>query len=269
MRHIQRAYPIPQQLWEDVTREIVVLKGLNPSQLARLRELTTWFLHHKAITGAQGLEVTMRMRIVVAAQACLLILNLETDYFDNWVEVILYPGAFRVQHEQMDEHGIIHAEARALSGKSWLQGPVILSWEDVEQDACQAQPGHNVVLHEFAHKLDGLNGVLNGMPPLHREMSLQSWAKDFSESYHEMNRQIDVGESTQINPYAVTSPAEFFAVLTEYLFTAPEIVAGNMPAIYGQLSLFYRIEDHWLPSFKLRLSQLSPQKERESALIEF
>jgi MtfA peptidase len=241
MRHIQRAFPIPQRLWEDVTREVVILKGLDASQLARLRELTTWFLHSKAISGAQGLDVTMRMRIIVAAQACLLILNLETDYFESWVEVILYPGAFRVQHEQVDEYGIVHAEARALSGRSWLQGPVILSWEDVEQDACRPMPGHNVVIHEFAHKLDGLNGVLNGMPPLHLEMSLQSWAHDFSVSYYEMNRQVEEGGSTLINPYALSSPAEFFAVLSEYFFTAPEIVERELPAVYGQLAQFYRI----------------------------
>lgn len=208
--------------------------------MAHLRELTTWFLHSKSINGAQGLDVTLAMRVAVAAQACLLILNLDIDCFDDWVEVILYPGAFRVNHEQTDAIGLVHNDASVLTGESWLRGPVILSWDDVERDTYHPQAGRNVVLHEFAHKLDGLNGVTNGMPPLRRGMNRKSWAEDFSGAYDALCLQVAAGETAFINPYAATSPAEFFAVASEYFFTAPDILKNCCPGVHRQLALLYR-----------------------------
>lgn len=240
MRRILRHSPIPHPIWHSVTRQIVVLRGLDAVQMAHLRELTTWFLHSKSINGAQGLDVTLPMRVAVAAQACLLILNLDIDYFDNWVEVILYPGAFRVNHEHMDAIGLMHNEASVLTGEAWLRGPVILSWDDVERDTYHCQAGRNVVLHEFAHKLDGQNGVTNGMPPLRRGMSRKRWAEDFSDAYDALCLQVAAGEPAFVNPYAATSPAEFFAVASEYFFTAPDILKNCYPGVHRQLTLFYR-----------------------------
>jgi Mlc titration factor MtfA (ptsG expression regulator) len=240
MRRILRRNPIPHHIWHSVTRDIVVLRELDAVQMAHLRELTTWFLHSKSINGVQGLDVTLSMRVAVAAQACLLILNLDIDYFDNWVEVILYPGAFRVEHEQMDAIGLVHNEASDLTGESWLRGPVILSWDDVKRDTYHYQAGHNVVLHEFAHKLDGLNGVANGMPPLRRGMSRKIWAEALSGAYDALCLQVAAGESAFIDPYAATSPAEFFAVLSEYFFTVPDILKNCCPGVHRQLTLFYR-----------------------------
>jgi Mlc titration factor MtfA (ptsG expression regulator) len=240
MRRILKRHPIPHSIWQNVTRRVLVLKGLDEVQMAHLRELTTWFLRSKSINGVQGLDVTLSMRVAVAAQACLLILNLDIDYFDNWVEVILYPGAFRVNHEQRDAIGLVHNEASVLTGESWLRGPVILSWDDVERDTYHYQAGHNIVLHEFAHKLDGLNGVTNGMPPLRRGMSRKRWAEVLSEAYDILCLQVAAGESAFINPYAATSPAEFFAVLSEYFFTAPDILKNCCPSVHEQLTMFYR-----------------------------
>ncbi|GEP29287.1 hypothetical protein TPL01_04250 [Sulfuriferula plumbiphila] len=240
MRRILKRHPIPHHVWQGVTRRVVVLKELDAVQMAHLREMTTWFLDQKSITGAQGLEVTPSMKVAVAAQACLLILNLGVELFDGWVEVILYPGAFRVNHAQMDVIGLVHDEASILTGESWLRGPVILSWDDVERDTYHYQAGHNVVLHEFAHKLDGLNGVTNGMPPLHRGMSRKRWAEALSEAYDALCLQVAAGEAAFINPYAATSPAEFFAVLSEYYFTAPDILKNCCPSVHRQLTLFYR-----------------------------
>jgi Mlc titration factor MtfA (ptsG expression regulator) len=223
-----------------VTRHIVVLQGLDAAQMAHLRELATWFLHSKSINGAGGLQVTLSMRVAVAAQACLLILNLDIDCFDNWSEVILYPGAFRVNHEQADAIGLIPNEASVLTGESWLRGPVILSWEDVARDSYHSLAGHNVVLHEFAHKLDGLNGVMNGVPPLRRGMSRKSWAEDLSQAYDALCLQVAAGKSAFINPYAATSPAEFFAVVSEYYFTAPDVLKNCCPSVHRQLTLFYQ-----------------------------
>jgi Mlc titration factor MtfA (ptsG expression regulator) len=240
MRRILRRNPIPHHIWRKVTRRIAILQGLDAVQMAHLRELTAWFLHAKAINGVQGLEVTLPMRVAVAAQACLLILNLDIDCFDNWVEVVLYPGAFRVNHQQTDAIGLVHNDANILSGEAWLRGPVILSWDDVERDSYHPQPGRNVVLHEFAHKLDGLNGAANGMPPLRRGMNRKRWSEDFSGAYDALCQQVAAGESTLINPYAATSPAEFFAVASEYFFTAPDILKKSCPNVQRQLTLFYR-----------------------------
>src|SRR5450830_227896 len=209
MRRILRRDPIPHHVWQNVTRHIVVLRGLDAVQMAHLRELTTWFLHSKSINGVQGLDVTLSMRVAVAAQACLLILNLDIDYFDHWVEVILYPGAFRVNHEQMDAIGLVHNEASVLTGESWLRGPVILSWDDVERDTYHYQAGHNVVLHEFAHKLDALNGAMNGMPPLRLGMSQKRWSEALSGAYNTLCLQVVAGEHAFINPYAATSTQSF------------------------------------------------------------
>lgn len=240
MRRILKRHPIPHSIWQNVTRRVLVLRGLDALQMAHLREMATWFLDQKSITGAQGFEVTPSMRVAVAAQACLLILNLGVEHFDGWVEVILYPGAFRVNHAQMDAIGLVHNEASVLTGESWLRGPVILSWDDVERDTYHYQAGHNVVLHEFAHKLDGLNGVMNGMPPLHRGMSRKRWAEALGGAYEALCLQVAAGESAFINPYAATSPAEFFAVLSEYFFTAPDILKNCCPNVHKQMTLLYR-----------------------------
>ncbi len=240
MRRILRRDPIPDHVWLGATQRIAVLQGLDTVQLAHLRELATWFLHSKSINGVQGLEVTLPMRVVLAAQACLLILNLDIDYFDNWVEVILYPGAFRVNHEQKDAIGLVHNDVKDLTGESWLRGPVVLSWDDVMRDSIHAQAGRNVVLHEFAHKLDGCNGITNGMPPLHSGMSRTKWAADLGAAYEALCLQVASGVSTDINPYAATSPAEFFAVVSEYFYTAPEILKNCFPGVHRQLAMFYR-----------------------------
>lgn len=242
IRRILRHHPIPDHIWHDVTSSALVLRNLDAVQMAHLRELTTWFIDRKTITGAQGLQVTPSMRVTVAAQACLLILNLGIDYFDGWVEVILYPGAFRVKHEKMDFAGLVHHTASVLTGESWLRGPVILSWDDVEQDTYHGHPGQNVVLHEFAHKLDGLNGVANGMPPLGRGMSQKRWTEAMTEAYDALCLKVASGEPTFINPYAATSPAEFFAVLSEYFFISPDILKESCPNVYRQLAMFYRQE---------------------------
>ena len=240
MRRVLKRHPIPHRIWQSVTRRLLVLKGLDAVQMAHLRELTTWFLDQKSITGAQGLVVTTPMRVAVAAQACLLILNLGVEYFDGWVEVILYPGAFRVNHEQMDAIGLVSDEASDLTGEAWLRGPVVLSWEDVERDSYHNHGSHNVILHEFAHMLDGLNGVMNGMPPLRRTMLQKKWSEALSDAYVVLCKQVTEGKSTFINPYAATNPAEFFAVLSEYFFTAPYILKSSCPDVYTQLALFYQ-----------------------------
>ena len=237
---ILRNYPIPDRDWHQVAGRLPLLAGLAPFERARLRELATLFLHEKVFTGVQGMEVTPEMRITVAAQACLEILELGIDAFAGWTEIVVYPGAFTVKREQMDESGVVSLDENILSGESWMQGPVIFSWPDVAHDSFNRHPGRNVVIHEFAHKLDMLNGRANGMPPLHPEMPIEAWTEALSRAYGSLVRMLEHHRHPSINPYAATNPAEFFAVVCEYFFTAPHILQRHCPAVHEQLKAYFR-----------------------------
>ncbi len=237
--HLLQRYAIPDDEWHRTIRQLPLVANRPPAERVRLRVLTTLLLHRKVFTGVQGLELTPAMKIVIASQACLEILQLGLAAFDGWHEVIVYPGAFRVRREVQDELGLVHSDSRALSGEAWMRGPVILSWDEVVQDSFQLRKGHNVVLHEFAHKLDMLNGRANGMPPLHPDMPIEAWTQSLSEAYEQLVRRVG-HHHADINPYAATDPAEFFAVICEYFFTAPEILDEHYPRVYQQLKAYFR-----------------------------
>jgi hypothetical protein len=231
---------IPARLWREVVAEVPLLRRLPRREQHRLRQLATLFLHRKTIVGAGGLLVDERMRVIIAAQACLPILNLDLDYYDGWVEIIVYPDAFIVTHSEADEAGVVHQGARALGGESWGRGPVILAWADIEPQQRQQGRGHNVVLHEFAHKLDTLNGPADGLPPLHRGVSIERWSRDFSAVFETLQYQVDHHLHTTLDPYGSTNPAEFFAVVSEAFFETPELLHRHYPLLYEDLCRFYR-----------------------------
>ena len=238
LRILQR-HPIPDRDWRRCSDRLPLLQQLGSGEKAELRKLTTLFLHAKRFTGVQGLEITSEMQITIAAQACVEILKLGLDAFSGWVEIVVYPGAFRISRQQTDELGLVSTEENVLSGEAWGQGPVILSWDDVARDSFHRHPGRNVVIHEFAHKLDMLNGRANGMPPLHPEMPIEAWTAALGNAYHRLLQRLDQGREPGINPYAATNPAEFFAVICEYFFTAPELLHRYEPAVYRQLQAYF------------------------------
>jgi len=229
---------IDEALWRGVVSRFGFLRALTRAELERLRILAQSFLEAKQLSGAAGLQLTDEMRTVIAAQACLLILNLGLDYYRGWVEVIVYPGDFRPRREYTDENGVVHIEREIMQGEAWLKGPVILSWEAAVNSL--NEQGTNVVIHEFAHKLDMLNGESNGFPPLHDGMDRASWARDFSAAYQDFCIRVDQNEDTAIDPYAAESPAEFFAVLSEFFFESPQMLKRTYAEVYRQLSRFYR-----------------------------
>lgn len=233
--HILQHEGIPDSIWQKLVN-LRCLKGLNSEELLRLRECATLFLHDKQISGAHGLEITDEMRVMIALQACILILNLDLDYYRNWIQVIVYPGEFMLDYNYADEYGIVHHVHKPASGEAWSAGPVILSW----QDAAVTRPGHNVVIHEFAHKIDMLFEGANGCPELHANMSAYTWHQVFSSAYDHFCHQVDHHHKISIDPYAAESPAEFFAVLSEVFFELPLVVQQHFPAVYEQLALFYR-----------------------------
>jgi MtfA peptidase len=226
-------------LWHSVLERYPFTRALSAEEGARLRDWVVLFLHEKSVVGARGLAVRDEMRLCIAAQACMLILNLDLDYYRGWVEVIVYPGEFVAEYEHMDEHGIVHQVAEPMAGESWLAGPVILSWEDV-QEMRGGRTGYNVVLHEFAHKLDMLNGEANGFPPLHSGMDRAGWSAAFNAAYENFCGRVDRNEPTGIDPYAAEHPAEFFAVLSETFFESPGAVRAEYGEVYRQLAAFYR-----------------------------
>ena len=225
-------------IWRSTVARYPFAVGLEPAELERLRELVILFLHEKSIHGAGGMAVRDEVRVAIAVQACILILNLDLDYYRGWVEVIVYPDEFVAEYEYVDEAGVSHQVEAPMTGESWERGPVILSWADAQQAG--RGDGYNVVIHEFAHKLDMLNGEPNGFPPLHAGMQRAQWAGAFSAAYEDFCRKVDSGYELEIDDYAAESPAEFFAVMSEAFFECPAVVVALYPDVYAQLALFYR-----------------------------
>lgn len=234
---ILRRHALPTDAWAFVIKALPLLKGLSQDELRRLRDLATLFLYHKDVMAAAGHHLQDDVRLKIAAQACLPILNLGLDCYAGWVSVIVYPNEFVPERQYMDESGVVHVTRDVMVGESWERGPVILSAADAERSG--NLDGANVVIHEFAHKLDMLNGQTDGYPPLHRGMSTTVWAKVFTEAYEDFCAKVQTGAAIAIDPYAAENPAEFFAVMSEVFFETPHTLLEQYPAVYQQLARFY------------------------------
>jgi len=229
---------LPDKAWHAATSGLPLLHGLSEEEWERLRELTTLFLTEKQVVAAGGFALDDEMRIRIAAQACLPILNLGLDYYAGWVSVIVYPAEFLPEYEFVDEAGVVHVIRDAMLGESWERGPVVLSGADALRGG--EPDGVNVVIHEFAHKLDMLNGAMNGFPPLHRGMSVEQWTQVFATAYADLSAREERDEEMPIDPYGTESPAEFFAVTSEAFFETPHVLQREYPDVYRQLADFYR-----------------------------
>ena len=249
-----RAVAIEPGLWKRATAPWLFMRGLPPADAERLRVLCERFLGSKHFSGTHALEVSDAMQVEIAAQACILVLELGIECYEGWSEIIVYPSQFAPEREEVDDAGVVHLTRDAMAGEAWLGGPVILSYEDValSADARSRVAGYNVVIHEFAHKLDMRNGDPNGFPPLHRGMDAAAWKRAMSEGYADFRRRVDAAERLPerraqaaldrlpIDPYAAESAGEYFAVVSEAFFETPEALAPAYPAVYAQLRLFYR-----------------------------
>ena len=238
-RRILARRSISDALWQQTIGDIPALSRLGVAELQRLRSLALLFLHEKNLEPAGGLALDDAMRARIAALACRPILGLGLDCYDNFRSVIVYPEEFLVRNrESVDEAGVVHTRDEILSGEAWEQGPVILAWQDV--DASGRGDGYDVVAHECAHKLDLLDGDMNGRPPLNRGMRADAWAESFQAAYDDLIRQLDRGEEPWLDPYAAEEPAEFFAVCAEMFFDVPDVFRAEYPALYAQLAAFFR-----------------------------
>jgi len=227
---ILRKHRIEDDLWNLSTR---AFRFLPTGQ--KLKDLVLLFLAEKQFSGARGIEVTDRMRVAIAAQACLPVLELGLDWYSGWTGVVLYPGDFRVRRSELDEDGVLHEWDDELAGEAMPGGPVVLSW-----DAAAHDPAINVVIHEFAHKLDMLSGEPNGVPPLHPDMDRKTWLASLNTAYQGFCDAVERGRDTWLDPYAAEHRSEFFAVFTEGFFTDPAEARRRYPDLYEQLVLFYR-----------------------------
>jgi len=241
-QRILRTQAIPEGLWRDSLESLPFLAMYTETELARLREKVVLFLSEKSIVGARGHRVTPRQRVVIALQACVLVLNLDLLYYDGWENVIVYPDEFVPGWEWEDEAGVVHTNDEPIAGEAMEGGPVVLSWADVEASQDWEATGMNLAIHEFAHKLDIRNGVANGCPPLPAEMAPHIWKRTMLGAYEHFQKRVQSGERTAIDPYAGESPAEFFAVLSEVFFVEPRLLRHEYLAVYQQFTRFYRQE---------------------------
>jgi hypothetical protein len=235
-RAVLRATPLPPAMLALLRRTRAyrrVPRALRP----RLGERVRVFLAEHEFVGCGGLGLSDAMRVEIAVQACLLILNRSEGGFDELRSILVYPDEFLVR-DQVEEHGVVTERERALSGQTWDAARIILSWRDVRA----AGDGYNVVIHEFAHYLDQVEGAANGTPRLDDPRDAERWKTVMQQAYDELAARADAGEETLLDPYGSEDEAEFFAVASETFFELPGELAAEHPALYGELSRFYRLD---------------------------
>ena len=234
---------VSEEEWAQVEARLPFLNRLRTGDRRRLRELARQFLTDKQMSGAAGLSLHPDMQLSIALQACLPILELGLGWYQGWVGIVVYPGDFVIPRQEMDETGVVHEFDDPVLGEAWLGGPVLLSWFEQGEDAA----GINVVIHEFAHKLDMRNGCADGLPPLHEGMSKHAWGDALGRAFEDFCLRVaDAdGEGLALDPYAAESPAEFFAVMSEVFFGNPSLLRAEYPQVYAQLRLFYRQDPAW------------------------
>ncbi len=229
---------VEEEVWQWIESDLPFFEFIPPELYPRLRLLATEILRDKEFHGAHGVEVDDRMMLSIALQAALLILRLGSASYRGWVGIVVYPGDFVIPRSVVDEAGVVHEYQEAALGEAWQGGPVLLSWfpSDERSEAL------NVVIHEFAHKLDMVNGEADGLPLLPAGMDAAEWCSCFERAYDDFVQRVDGGEHTAIDPYAAESPAEFYAVLSEAFFLMPLRLRAEYPKVYGLLADLYGID---------------------------
>jgi Mlc titration factor MtfA (ptsG expression regulator) len=234
----RRPDPVPEALWRDASAGLPWLRHLDAETDRALVDLAALFLLRKTITPLAGLELGERERVQLAALCCLPLVRFGAEGLHGWSELLVYPGAFRVDRSHVDAAGVLHEWEDELIGEAWEAGPLVLSWADVQADIADPAAGFCVAVHEMAPKLDALDGVLDGTPPLPREWQ-REWARDFQQAYDAFVHQVDDGRRTLIDPYAAEAPEEFFAVCSEYHFSDPALLRRAMPKVAAHLERLY------------------------------
>jgi len=206
----------------------------------RLQGLINVFLNEKHFEGCGGLEITDEIRLTIAAQACILLLGHKTDFYPTLRSILVYPNAYVVPIKNNQPDGTVFEGIESRLGESWLHGYVVLSWDDVLQGASDFHDGKNLVFHEFAHQLDSESGSVEGAPILPRQSMYIAWARILGKEFQSLIDSIVQNKPTLLDKYGAKSPAEFFAVATEFFFEKPVELKNRHPELYEQLQLFYQ-----------------------------
>ena len=236
-----RETPLSQGQLSSLRAALPFFDSLTEAERERLKDKIKLFLAEKRFYGCAGLRIDDEIRVTIAAEACLLILNHEGEVYPGLTSILVYPTAFIVRHDEEDEDGVVSSGSRDLLGESWDNGRVILAWDAVAHGTADLSDGNNVVLHEFAHQLDALSGRADGAPPLLHN-SYKSWARVLSQNYQDLQDRSERGLPTTIDDYGATNPAEFFAVATETFFEQPHDLQRRRPDLFEELKTYYRLD---------------------------
>jgi Mlc titration factor MtfA (ptsG expression regulator) len=198
-------------------------------------------LNEKYFEGCGGLRVTDEMRVTIAAQACLLLLHRETDYYPELVTILIYPSAYIAREDRYLGNNIwVQGEDDRLGHTGWRMGSLVLAWDEAKRGAADPTDGRNLVMHEFAHQLDFEDSQTDGAPNLSTRRESLEWARVMSREFEALQRADEAGTPTVLDTYGATNPAEFFAVATEAFFERPIALRAKQPEMYAQLAAFYR-----------------------------
>ena len=239
-RRIVARHPIPERLWQDALQRCSPARRLGASDQASLRVLATLFLQRKSLEPTEGLQLNDADRVLLATHACVPILKLGLDWYDGWVGIVVHPSDFKVQRAETGEDGVVHEWNDELAGESWPGGPVVLSWEALDDAGSVAEGGVNIVIHEFAHKLDMMSGAADGVPPLPTREARAHWIAVFAAEFDRFCKSVDAGKQTFLDPYAAEHEAEFFAVASEAFFESPNSLKEDYPRLYELFTGFYK-----------------------------
>lgn len=241
-RYSASRYPWQESWFQAALLRLPALKRLNGAEVVRLRQLVKEFLVDKQFHAVQDLRLTESLKVKIATLACLPALYLGYGVMSGWYDIVVYPEAFIAQRSKIDPAtGVVHEYEETLAGEAWQRGPIVLSAADIERDFANPDVGHSVVLHEIAHKIDGLDAVVDGVPPL-PQRDAKLFAERLMWAFDDLNQRIAGGQPHSINAYAAQSPQEFFAVATESYFLQPERLQAEFPALYPSFERFYRPE---------------------------
>ena len=237
--------PIPETLWWQTLQSYPFLAALSLDEQARLRLLSRQFLADKQFSGAHGLVITDDMAVAVAAQACLPVLHLGLTFYDDFKGIVVHPGAMLARRETTDAAGVVHRYSEALAGEAMARGPVTLSWQDVAASGATAAQGHNVVIHEFVHKIDMRSGAANGCPPLPSRQAKAAWQARMQGNFATFRTQVVMAERfggapPWLDAYGAQSPVEFFAVASEAYFVNRTRFTQDFPALTLLFDTFFQ-----------------------------
>jgi Mlc titration factor MtfA (ptsG expression regulator) len=227
--------------WLRYMRQNVALYALlSDAEQGKLRDDLRVFISEKNWEGCGGMAVSDEVKVTIAAQACLLLLAIEHDYFGRVRSILVYPSGYRSPSERHVQGGTIEESDEGRLGEAWYRGPVVLAWDSVLAGGRSLDDGRNVVLHEFAHQLDFLDGLADGTPLLENDAQYRTWQKVMTEEYERLCRESAKGHATLLDEYGSTNEAEFFAVATECFFEKPRPMQRRHPLLYDVLRDYYK-----------------------------